>query len=65
MRKLSQKDILTGQDLTLKDISLTFETAKEMKHAYYRGERPKLLDGKNLGMIFEEPSTRTRVSFEV
>lgn len=65
MRKLSQKDILTGQDLTLKDISLIFETAKEMKHAYYRGERPKLLDGKNLGMIFEEPSTRTRVSFEV
>ncbi|MCS7103604.1 MAG: ornithine carbamoyltransferase, partial [Candidatus Korarchaeum sp.] len=42
-----------------------FETTKEMKHAYYRGERPRLLEGRNLGMIFEEPSTRTRVSFEV
>ncbi len=65
MRRLSQKDILTCQDLTPKDIWLIFETAKEMKHSYYRGERRKLLDGKNLGMIFEEPSTRTRVSFEV
>jgi len=65
LRKLSQKDILTCQDLTQKDVSLIFETAKEMKHAYYRGEKRKLLDGKNLGMIFEEPSTRTRVSFEV
>jgi ornithine carbamoyltransferase len=65
VRKLLRKDILTCQDLTQRDIWLIFETAKEMKHAYYRGERQKLLDGKNLGMIFEEPSTRTRVSFEV
>ena len=65
VRKLSRKDILTCQDLTQRDVRLIFETAKEMKHAYYRGERPKLLDGKSLGMIFEEPSTRTRVSFEV
>jgi len=65
MRRLSTKDILTCNDLTLKDVWLIFETAKEMKHAYYRGERPKLLDGKSLAMIFEEPSTRTRVSFEI
>ncbi|UCC33817.1 MAG: putrescine carbamoyltransferase, partial [Candidatus Bathyarchaeota archaeon] len=65
MRKLSQKDILTCQDLSPQDIWLIFETAKEMKHSHYQGESRKLLDGKNLGMIFEEPSTRTRVSFEV
>ena len=65
MRKLSQKDILTCQDLTREDVWLIFETAKEMKRAHYSGEKQKLLDGKNLGMIFEEPSTRTRVSFEV
>jgi len=59
------RDILTCQDLSRDEIQLIFETTKEMKHAYYRGERPKLLEGKNLGMIFEEPSTRTRVSFEV
>jgi len=65
MGKLSKRDILTCQDLSQRDIRLIFETAKDMKSAYYRGERPKLLDSKNLGMIFEEPSTRTRVSFEV
>jgi len=60
-----KKDVLTCQDLTEKDVWLIFETAKEMKHAHYRGDTRKLLEGKNLGMIFEEPSTRTRVSFEV
>jgi ornithine carbamoyltransferase len=65
MGKLSKKDILICQDLSQRDIWLIYETTKDMKSAYYRGERPKPLDGKNLGMIFEEPSTRTRVSFEV
>ncbi|MEM4580861.1 MAG: ornithine carbamoyltransferase [Candidatus Korarchaeum sp.] len=59
------RDLLTCQDLSRDEIWLIFETTKEIKHAYYRGERPRLLEGKNLGMIFEEPSTRTRVSFEV
>ena len=63
--KLSGKDILTVQDLTQEDIWLIFETARELKRAYYRGDLPQLLRGKNLAMIFEEPSTRTRVSFEV
>jgi len=65
VRKLLLKDILTCQDLTPKEVWLVFKTAKEMKDAHYRGERKRLLEGKNLGMIFEEPSTRTRVSFEV
>ena len=63
--KLSNKDILTCQDLSKEDIWLIFETCKELKHSYYRGDMPRLLEGKNLGMIFEEPSTRTRISFEV
>lgn len=65
MGKLSKRDILTCEDLSQRDIWLILKTAKDMKSAYYRGERSKPLDGKNLGMIFEEPSTRTRVSFEV
>ncbi|RSN74028.1 ornithine carbamoyltransferase [Candidatus Methanodesulfokora washburnensis] len=64
-RALSSKDILTCQDLSRQDIRLIFDTTRELKHAFYRGDMPRLLDRKTLGMIFEEPSTRTRVSFEV
>jgi ornithine carbamoyltransferase len=41
------------------------DKAIEMKKAFKAGKAPRLLDGKALAMIFEKPSTRTRVSFEV
>ena len=65
MRRIASKDLLTCQDLSREEIWLIFETAKELKYAYYRGEKRELLAKKTLAMIFEEPSTRTRVSFEV
>jgi len=65
MRRISSKDLLTCQDLSREEIRLIFETAKELKYSYYRGEKRELLAKKTLAMIFEEPSTRTRVSFEV
>ncbi len=65
MRRIASKDLLTCQDLSREEIRLIFETAKELKYAYYRGEERELLAKKTLAMIFEEPSTRTRVSFEV
>lgn len=41
-----------------------FETIRRLKACDMQGAVPKLLKGASLAMIFEEPSTRTRVSFE-
>ena len=41
------------------------DRAIEMKKAFKAGDAPRVLDGRALAMIFEKPSTRTRVSFEV
>jgi len=49
----------------LKDEMLNiFEMVDLLKKADMEGAVPKLLTGATLAMIFEEPSTRTRVSFE-
>jgi ornithine carbamoyltransferase len=58
-----------GQPRHFLDIDL--HEKPELRHmldlgfAYKSGRRDRPLDGKTLAMIFEKPSTRTRVSFEV
>jgi len=62
---MNLRHLITVQDLTPDEIWKLFELAKELKD-YQRDNRPhKLLEGKSLAMIFQKPSTRTRVSFEV
>lgn len=46
-------------------IEQLIDKAIDMKKAFKAGDAPRLLDGRALAMIFEKPSTRTRVSFEV
>ena len=59
------RHLLTIQDLTSDEIWKLFELAKKLKANQKDNQQPKLLEGKNLAMIFQKPSTRTRVSFEV
>jgi ornithine carbamoyltransferase len=62
---LSKKDILSISDLSTKEISTILMLASKLKREQKRGKARPLLRGKMLGMIFQKPSTRTRVSFEV
>ena len=51
--------------LTREEIEQILKTSELLKFQLVRGEEHPLLKGKTLAMIFEKPSTRTRVSFEV
>ena len=58
------KHFLTLLDLETDQLQHLLQEAAEMKTAHQRGERPPILAGRTLGLIFEKPSLRTRVSFE-
>jgi ornithine carbamoyltransferase len=60
---LKGRDFTRVADFSPAELELALELAQRMKAAP-RGEQ-LVLPGRSLGMIFQKPSTRTRVSFEV
>jgi ornithine carbamoyltransferase len=64
MNSLKNKHILSLQDLDLNEIISILDFAGMLKKESKMGLYRKLLEGKTLGMVFQKPSTRTRVSFE-
>lgn len=58
------KDFLAVTDFSTEEIYQLFELAKDLKTKQKSGKPATPLKGKTLAMIFQKPSTRTRVSFE-
>ena len=56
--------LLTLRDLTADDFEALFARSFELKQRHGAGIPDRTLQGKTLGLIFDKPSTRTRVSFE-
>ena len=63
--KIKNKNILTLDELDSKEIEHLLELGIELKKQQKKGHEKPILQNKTLAMIFEKPSTRTRVSFEV
>ena len=59
---MTKRDYLTVDSLSSQELAKILDVAEELKRD--RRQRDDLL-GKSIAMIFEKPSTRTRVSFEV
>ena len=62
--KLKTKDLLTLDELTDNELSKIIDEGIKLKKQLKKGFHKPILKNKTLGMIFEKPSTRTRVSFE-
>jgi len=62
---LRNRSLLTVQDYTPREFRYLLDLARDLKRAKYAGTEQKHLDGKEICLIFEKTSTRTRCSFEV
>lgn len=57
--------LLTIDDLSTDELASVLDDAAALKRAQADGTPHRLLAGRTLAMLFEKPSTRTRLSFEV
>jgi ornithine carbamoyltransferase len=62
---LPVSNFLTGEELDRTELLALLDRAEELKVGRANGEGSESLAGRSVALIFEKPSTRTRVSFEV
>ena len=62
---LKGRDLLTVLDYTEDELRYVLDTAKKLKLMKKEGLEHKFLSGKNIAILFEKDSTRTRCAFEV
>ena len=63
--KFGIKDLTSIEDLTTEQVWKIFRLAENIKLETFAGKRHHFLEDQTLGMLFQKPSTRTRISFEV
>ena len=63
--RLKGRSFTRVADWSREELLEVLDLADELKRLQRAGEEHHLLHGRTLGMIFQKPSTRTRVSFEV
>ena len=65
MSLLSKRHFLRLLDFTPSEIATLLQLSADLKTAKKNGSEKRYLQGKNIALIFEKDSTRTRCSFEV
>ncbi|HON18243.1 MAG TPA: ornithine carbamoyltransferase [Salinivirgaceae bacterium] len=62
---LKNRHFLKELDFTKDELMFLLNLSKQLKNAKYSGTEQPMLKGKNIALIFEKDSTRTRCAFEV
>src|SRR3974377_2109835 len=62
---LRHRSLLTVQDFTQREFRYLLDLARDLKRARYARTEQEHLKGKEICLIFEKTSTRTRCAFEV
>jgi ornithine carbamoyltransferase len=62
---LRNRNFLKLLDFKPEEIKFLLDLAADLKKSKYAGNEQQLLKGKNIALIFEKSSTRTRCAFEV
>lgn len=62
---LRNRSFLKLLDFTPKEIQYLLDLSRDLKRAKYAGNEVQTLKGKNIVLLFEKDSTRTRCAFEV
>ncbi|HET7485669.1 MAG TPA: ornithine carbamoyltransferase [Solirubrobacterales bacterium] len=60
-----KRDYLTGEELGAFELGKLLDRAAELKAGRREGVGGDALPGRSIALVFEQPSTRTRISFEV
>ncbi|WP_257293023.1 ornithine carbamoyltransferase, partial [Endozoicomonas sp. ONNA1] len=63
--RLPNQPFLKLLDFTAEDIASLLDLSLQLKQARKSGNEPRFLQGRNIALIFEKASTRTRCAFEV